>query len=391
LHMGCIDKDVDFVKFLLNKGADVNAITSKGHTPLYHAVFGVGEYELVKLLLENGAKVNMDERVMYWAAGEEDSRILQILIKYGGNVNHTMNYSSPETPLIRACEEGKLANVKLLVSAGANINFENFKTTPLRTTLNKILYGVNKKVLQDYIDIANVLIDNGANVNQESQSEGTILMLASRRDYLNNTVLNLIKHGAKINTEKTTVKTFSSINSLYKGASAYESSALIEAVRGAAEKNIKTLINNGAKINNNIINLLAEWFDQSRTDRNRNKIENIIKLLIDNGASLNKYDKYGDTPLTISITGNRYILRKGNPSMAQILIAHGANVNKPNKNNFYPIQLAVIKNRPSILQLLIKSGANIHIKDNQRNDLFNLAKKYHAGETVLKILKNNFN
>ena len=47
----------DIAKFLVEKGADVNAVNKNKHTPLFLAVFS-DDFDLVKFLVEKGADVN---------------------------------------------------------------------------------------------------------------------------------------------------------------------------------------------------------------------------------------------------------------------------------------------------------------------------------------------
>src|SRR5262249_6384431 len=51
-------EDFALVKFLLEAGADVNAISEHGSTPLHYAAF-LGEVEFAKLFLQAGAKLDV--------------------------------------------------------------------------------------------------------------------------------------------------------------------------------------------------------------------------------------------------------------------------------------------------------------------------------------------
>lgn len=60
LHCAAMRKDDDavFVRFLLENGADINALDAEGNTPLHYA-FALGNEEIVKLLIEKGADVRI--------------------------------------------------------------------------------------------------------------------------------------------------------------------------------------------------------------------------------------------------------------------------------------------------------------------------------------------
>ncbi|WP_048197572.1 ankyrin repeat domain-containing protein, partial [Methanocaldococcus sp. FS406-22] len=62
LIMACQEGDVEKVKELIKKGANVNAKNRFGGTPLQAAVVG-NHIEVVKLLIENGADLNVRNRL----------------------------------------------------------------------------------------------------------------------------------------------------------------------------------------------------------------------------------------------------------------------------------------------------------------------------------------
>lgn len=50
--------DIELVKDLLTKKVDINEVDMSGSTPLHHAVW-YGRFDIIKLLLEAGADVNV--------------------------------------------------------------------------------------------------------------------------------------------------------------------------------------------------------------------------------------------------------------------------------------------------------------------------------------------
>jgi len=57
LHDAVGHNQIDVAKYLLDKGADVNAVTTDGLTPLHMAAQN-GNIDMTKLLLQRGAKIN---------------------------------------------------------------------------------------------------------------------------------------------------------------------------------------------------------------------------------------------------------------------------------------------------------------------------------------------
>ena len=131
------------VKRLIEKGADVNAQSSEG-TALDYAL-RKGNTEIIKLLIKEGADVNAQDHRGYTAlirwsrAGHIDT--VKLLIEEGADVNATtismvwggktiFGYIDGETlggctALMAASEEGHTDIVKLLIDAGAGVNYQD--------------------------------------------------------------------------------------------------------------------------------------------------------------------------------------------------------------------------------------------------------------------------
>jgi len=57
LHIACREKNFEIVKILIDNGADVNVVDNEGWTPLMRAAL-TGDNDIVNLLLQNGAQAN---------------------------------------------------------------------------------------------------------------------------------------------------------------------------------------------------------------------------------------------------------------------------------------------------------------------------------------------
>lgn len=82
------------IKLLIENGADVNMKVENGWTPLHYASSSGGFYS-IKLLIENGADVNMKDKIgrtpLMVALTYRDYEIAEILIENGANVNDRDN------------------------------------------------------------------------------------------------------------------------------------------------------------------------------------------------------------------------------------------------------------------------------------------------------------
>ena len=61
LHLAVQINSADVVKALIEKGADVNAITDRGVTPLHLAIVKKQPEDIIKVLIENGADYHIKE------------------------------------------------------------------------------------------------------------------------------------------------------------------------------------------------------------------------------------------------------------------------------------------------------------------------------------------
>ncbi len=108
--------EVDTVRILLNRGADVNTKDNYGFTPLIFAA-KYGHTTTVKLLLTRGADVNVKSKLLGYtalmnAAAFGDIEMVKALLERGADVNARNNEGV--TALTFAQEAGKSDIIELL-------------------------------------------------------------------------------------------------------------------------------------------------------------------------------------------------------------------------------------------------------------------------------------
>ena len=136
------DSNIDIIKFLVSKGADVNyRHNTEGWTPLELAC-KIGHINVIKYLLNKGANVNTinkRKRTPLHEAIVSDQKnsncnklqIVKLLIDNGAKVN-TQSKDTKSSPLSSATVYGLTSIVKLLLSKGAKKNVKDIeKMTPL--------------------------------------------------------------------------------------------------------------------------------------------------------------------------------------------------------------------------------------------------------------------
>lgn len=186
-----IAQHVEAVKMLLAFGFDVNDFNSCGSSPIYNAIALGDQLEVVKLLLENGVKINpsyqgfMGESLLGTAVIAKNIEQIEFLLQNGIDINSPNDFD--ETPLHKSIEDDEMIDItKLLLSYGADIHIQDgFTNTPLHIASTE----------DSSIESMKLLLSNGADMNRLNDFEETPLEVAVRLNALLNVQL-LIEYGA---------------------------------------------------------------------------------------------------------------------------------------------------------------------------------------------------
>ncbi len=167
------------VRLLLDRGATANAVTKQRRTPLSAAAAYDSSAEVVRLLLAKGADSRAgDGAAALLAANARDPESLRLLLEKGAE--HTVKDQFSFNPLLNAVSANNLAAVKLLLAAGADVNFSSnaaFKVPKGIIALSR-LSPLMMAVPYGAPEMVRTLLDAGANVNVKDIRDMTPLMLA---------------------------------------------------------------------------------------------------------------------------------------------------------------------------------------------------------------------
>lgn len=122
------------VKKMLDMGADVNAQSSEGRTPLHEAIYK-GNESIIEYLLRNGANVHLKTRCgessLLTAIQRDDHRAIELLLKCGAHLSNTDPKSITELMSL-AARNGSLKRLESLKMAGADFSLcDEMKQTAL--------------------------------------------------------------------------------------------------------------------------------------------------------------------------------------------------------------------------------------------------------------------
>ena len=184
LHYAAAEGQLDAVKLLIEKGADVNAKAKNGFTPLHLASYRVSSLfpyrRIAEVLIAKGAAVNAKDLTgatpLHAASRVNSKDVADLLISKRADVN--AKAKGDITPLHLAAEGFNLfANGKwtgdLLIAKKADVNAKGYtqQFTPLH-----IAAGMgNEKIVAK-------LLGNGANPNAKSKEGKTPLQIAKKHN-----------------------------------------------------------------------------------------------------------------------------------------------------------------------------------------------------------------
>ncbi len=183
----------DLIKPLLAKGAEINSFFLDGTTLLTSAV-EQNKLQIVKELLQNGADINMPDHLsktpLILAAQKGNYDMVKLLLDNGAKVDLQEDWGF--TALMRTNNE-KI--VKLLLDNGADPNHQEDGGWTKLMYIANAGYKADEEKTKALVDLATLLLKNGAEVNLRNHHYATALILALDVSNFALTKL-LLEHGA---------------------------------------------------------------------------------------------------------------------------------------------------------------------------------------------------
>ncbi|XP_074644219.1 uncharacterized protein LOC141901020 [Tubulanus polymorphus] len=201
-HRAVKNNDFNLVEQLLEYGCEIDCVRPCGKATALMIAISESLTDMVQYLLRNGAAVNGQYSGSFTplmlACLKGNQLFVHLLISSGANVN--LPDSTNHTPLLIASEKGYDDLVKLLVEHGANINHQsgtglpplnlawdtNFPIRGHGTDDHEIydLYNRNTALMkacrENHLNVVQVLINKGANLQITSELGNTALLIACK-------------------------------------------------------------------------------------------------------------------------------------------------------------------------------------------------------------------
>jgi len=190
LHIACLKNQVAITNLLIDKGANVNARDNWNHTPLHNAmgVFGQ-DINLIRHLIAEGADVNAQgnrgETPLEWSAADRGNlEVTRLLIDNGADIN--LCAKGAISILHRAIKNNQKETAKLLVERNAKLN--------LKDPSGRI--EIHLAALHNAADLVRSLLEHNVDIDALDRHNRTALYYAAKHGY-RSVVDVLITEGAK--------------------------------------------------------------------------------------------------------------------------------------------------------------------------------------------------
>lgn len=276
-----------------------------------------------------------------------DTALLRAALAQGVSVNETDNLGG--TALMAAAKFGHEGKVQVLLEAGADVNLAMSKKVSSTRGRTALLYAVS----EGQKNVSKLLVEAGANVNAETTWGESPLYEATRRGEVE-MVKYLLAQGAK----PTWVPTFTAIRSR-------RGDILMALLDAGADPNWKS-----PKTEETLLGEAVQFTKDAR----------FVLPLLKSGARPN------------DITGRRcplnYAAWDGNVEICELLLKHGADVNKQDRFGRTALMDASFKGRIETVKFLLAKGANTEFKDKHGKTASDLAEENGFPE-LLELLEGS--
>lgn len=401
LHIACADNsNPKVIKTIINAGADINLReTETGVTPFLIAASKNTNPQILKVLKKAGAdvfaKTNDGKNALHIAAKENNSaEVLETLLNFGIDVNEEDNMGC--TPFMYAVTMPNVEIFKTLIKYGAHLivkdkldqsplfyaAYMNTNPAVIRTML-RIGYPVNAKnkdgrtplmysSLNINDEIAEILIDNGADVNAEDSTGKKAYCYVLEQTQRKKLVKKMAALSNFANDEH--------VRWLFLAATAGYNNLIM----------LKSVIQFGADIhtkNSDSRSILHFAASSSVSPK-------VLQFLVKSGLDINAFDDIKATPFLYAARGNPSpevlveLLRLGanphithndgrnalhiaceqNPSLAAVefLVKSGLfDINQKDDLGFTPFLYSTANPNPEIMKMLVRNGADTKVTDTE--------------------------
>lgn len=323
----CFGHDRSFMEWLLSKRADLYFLLPGRHNTPLHVAATFDNDDVAEALIGAGIETNSRD-----IAGE--------------------------TPLCTAVRCNSYRTAKVLLSHGADIEAESYKTKGSMTPLHIAMCS------RENSELVELLLDKGSNLNARTRHDRTPLQLIITHpqapevntwddiDYFK----LLVKRGADVKAVD------SDGNTLLHHAARHSS---FRVARFLLSRELDCMARNNA--GETPLHMTGKTVGYDNKENIKNSLK-IAELLISKGADVNARDNSGWTPLHIAVKGIEAVSRN-------IVIFHGLIINQIPKEYYEGYASS-----SEIVEFLVNNGADVNARENNGKTPLRIARKFQINK-----------
>jgi ankyrin repeat protein len=362
LQYACSEGHAAVAELLINAGAAIDAGYGK---PSLHLAIQGWHREVTLLLLRHNASLTarsasdpyLGMKALHVAAESGDIEAVELLLQRGADVNILDDIGL--TPVCHAAQLGHSHIVKALIDRGGWVNAPRISQVrpinPFMTIMDPDVTAASPLHLAAFgghVDVAHLLLQQGAHVNHEDSEGATPLFAAARNDQegaragAGAVAALLLRNGARVDVTGGRFRPFP---------------VLHQAAAAGNHVVVGQLLMHGAQVDARREE--SEWTALHDAAAGGHALA--AQALLQHGAEVDARDEDGQTPLFWAAGGEADALRgeqadpKGGVECVRMLLAFGADVNAvDSKLGWAPLHAAAYHGKADVVQLLLQKGAD---------------------------------
>ncbi|UKZ69021.1 uncharacterized protein TrAtP1_010037 [Trichoderma atroviride] len=375
--------NVAMVNLLLDRDADINA---QRWGSALQAAAKYGHLDILKLLVERGANIDgpSNEKGCVLSAAIEHDECFQFLLDSGADINRRGTAEGDRTALCEAARYRCWRQFDLLLERGADVNIGGEGGYPLEKLIylesmpydtgTSLWHVYQPRSPSDALPRIQRLLGLSADPNAQAAAHHTALHAAvagwSDKDssFCLRVAQLLIDNGADVNIRACTC--------FANGWATEPQSLLYHCAHRGCTPMAKLLLHNGADVN---VNLQARQFANALQVASSEGQVEMMQLLLEYGAEVNARGGYYGTALNAACN-----IVDNTIHAVQLLLDHGADVNAGGGEFGFALQTVCARSFPemdtttrTLAQILLDHGADVNARGSKYGTALQAACAYN--------------